>query len=129
MSTEGTATSGAAPGPPADQRALQEEIERTREHLGETVEALVAKVDVKAQAQQQARHLTGLLKSSAAQGRHRAANAATSISKATPEPVKGAADDAAAVTRRNRGPVAAAAGAVAVSVLAWLLIRRLRGRS
>ena len=42
MSIEGTATS-AAPGPPDDRQALQEEIERTREHLGETVEALVAK--------------------------------------------------------------------------------------
>jgi hypothetical protein len=66
MSTEGTATS-AAPGPPDDRQALQEEIERTREHLGETVEALVAKADVKARAQDKARELTGRLKAKADQ--------------------------------------------------------------
>jgi chromosome segregation ATPase len=66
MSTEGTTASDAAPGSPDDQQALQEEIERTREHLGETVEALVAKVDVKAQAQEKARELTGRLKATAA---------------------------------------------------------------
>ena len=53
MSTEGTATSD-APGPPDDRQALQEEIERTREHLGETVAELAAKADVKAQAQAKA---------------------------------------------------------------------------
>jgi hypothetical protein len=145
MSTEGTATSD-APGPPDDRQALQEEIERTREHLGETVEALVAKVDVKARAQnkareltgrlkakadqadvkalaqQQARHLAGLLKSTAAQGRHRAA----SLSAGAPDTVKGAADSAAATARRNRLPLAAAIGAAVASVLAWLLIRRWR---
>jgi chromosome segregation ATPase len=164
MSTEDTAISADAPGAPDDQQALQEEIERTREHLGETVEALVAKADVKAQAQakasqvkaqaqekarqltgrlktkaaqtdvkaqaqQKARDLTGLLKTTAAQGRHRAATAATSVSKATPEPVKGAVGSAAATTKRHRGPLAAAAGATVASVLAWLLIRRWRGRS
>jgi len=145
MSTEGTATS-AAPGPPDDRQALQEEIERTREHLGETVEALVAKADVKAraqdkareltgrlkakadqadvkgQAQQQARHLAGLLKGTAAQGRHRAA----SLSDGAPDTVKEAADSAAATARRNRLPLAAAVGAAVASVLALLLIRRWR---
>jgi hypothetical protein len=108
MSTEGAATSADAPGPPDGRPALEEEIERTREHLGATVEALVAKVDVKARAQEKARQvtgqlkskaaetdvkaraqqqaswLTGLLRSTAARGRHRAATAATSLSQATP---------------------------------------------
>jgi 2C-methyl-D-erythritol 2,4-cyclodiphosphate synthase len=35
-----------------DQQELEKEIEQTREHLGETVEALAAKVDVKARAQE-----------------------------------------------------------------------------
>ena len=126
MSTEEAAAAAAAPGPPDDRQALQEEIERTREHLGETVEALVAKADVKARAQDKARQLTGLLKSTAAQGRHRAATAATSISQATPETVKSAADNAAATTRRHRVPLAAAVGAAIASVLAWLLIRHWR---
>jgi chromosome segregation ATPase len=136
MSTEEATASGAAAGPPDGQQALQAEIERTREHLGETVEALAAKVDVKAQAQEvkaqaqeKARQLTGLLKSTAAQGRDRAVTAAASISKSTPEPVKEAAGHAGAATRQNRGPLAAAFGAAVVSVLAWLLVRRWRGRS
>jgi hypothetical protein len=129
MSTEGATASDAATGPADGEQALQEQIERTREHLGETVEALVAKVDVKAQAQEKARQLTGLLKSTAAEGRQRAVTAATSLSKATPEPVKEAADNVGAATRRNRGPLAAGVGAAVASVLAWLLIRRWRGRS
>jgi predicted metal-dependent phosphoesterase TrpH len=150
MSTERTVSSAAAPGPPDDRQALQEEIERTREHLGETVEALVAKVDVKAQAQdkvrqltgrlkntaaqadvkgqaqQRARHLGGLLKRTAGRGRHRATTAAASISQVTPETVKRAADGAAATTGRHRRTLAVAAGAAVASVLAWLLIRRWR---
>jgi hypothetical protein len=129
MSTEEAAASDALAGPADGQQALQEEIERTREHLGESVEALVAKVDVKAQAQEKARQLTELLKSTAAQGRDRAATAAASISKSTPEPVKEAVGNAGAATRQNRGPLAAAVGAAVVSGLAWLLIRRWRGRS
>jgi predicted metal-dependent phosphoesterase TrpH len=148
-----TSAAGAAPGPPDDQQALQEEIERTRERLVETVDALAAKADVKAraqdkareltgrlkakadqsdvkaQAQQKARHLAGMLKSTAAQGRHRAATAATGLSQAAPETVKGAADSAAAATRRNRVPLAATVGAAIATVLAWLLIRQWRGRS
>ena len=68
MSIEGTVV-GASPGPPDDPQGLQQEIERTREHLGETVEALVAKVDVKARAQGEATRLMGRLKASAVQAR------------------------------------------------------------
>jgi hypothetical protein len=39
---------------PPQEEALAEEIERTREHLGETVEALAAKADVKGRAQRRA---------------------------------------------------------------------------
>ena len=35
-----------------DQQELEKEIEQTREQLGQTVEALAAKVDVKARAQE-----------------------------------------------------------------------------
>ena len=36
---------------PDDQQELEKEIEQTREQLGETVDALAAKVDVKTRAQ------------------------------------------------------------------------------
>jgi 2C-methyl-D-erythritol 2,4-cyclodiphosphate synthase len=37
---------------PDDQQELEKEIEQTREQLGQTVEALAAKVDVKARARE-----------------------------------------------------------------------------
>src|SRR5580698_2509908 len=73
MSTEGTVV-GAASGPPDDPQGLQQEIERTREHLGETVEALVAKMDVKARAQEEATRLIGRLKARVVQARQQAAD-------------------------------------------------------
>ena len=48
--------------PPDNPDALVEEINRTREELGNTVEALAAKVDVKARAQQKASEVSGELK-------------------------------------------------------------------
>jgi Protein of unknown function (DUF3618) len=109
MSIEGTVV-GSAPGPADDPQELQEEIERTREHLGQTVEALMAKVDVKARAQDEASRLIGRLKARAVQARQQAvartyqarhqvadkaagpreqvAGAAAGISKVTPAPVK-----------------------------------------
>ena len=47
---------------PDDQQELEKEIEQTREQLGQTVEALTAKVDVKARAQQELGQLTARLK-------------------------------------------------------------------
>ena len=93
MSTEGTATSD-APGPPDDRQALQEEIERTREHLGETVEALVAKVDVKARAKDEAGRLIGRLKAKAVQARQQAAERAADARRQ-------AADKTAGPARRS----------------------------
>jgi Protein of unknown function (DUF3618) len=69
MSDESPTVVGVVSGPPDGQQALQEEIERTREHLGQTVEALVAKVDVKARAQDEAGRLVGRLKATAIQAR------------------------------------------------------------
>ena len=149
MSIEGKVV-GAAPGPPDDPQGLQQEIERTREHLGETVEALVAKVDVKARAQDEAGRLIGRLKARviearqqatarAYQARHQVADktegprgqvagAAAGISKVTPEPVKQAAGNAAATARRRRTPLLAAIGAVGAGLVGWLLFQRWRRR-
>jgi Protein of unknown function (DUF3618) len=52
-----------------DPRQLEAEIERTRERLGETVEALAAKADVRARAQQKATELTGRLQNKANQAK------------------------------------------------------------
>ena len=60
-----TAAEGAAgetDSPPDNPEALVEEINRTREELGNTVEALTAKVDVKARAQSKVSEISGQLK-------------------------------------------------------------------
>src|ERR1700722_14985019 len=59
---EGTGEPGGAEAPPDNPEALVEEINRTREELGNTVEALAAKADVKARAQQKATDVSGQLK-------------------------------------------------------------------
>ena len=51
--------------PPESLQALTEEIDRTRQELGETVEALVAKVDVKARAREKAAGLAGRVSAAA----------------------------------------------------------------
>jgi Protein of unknown function (DUF3618) len=152
MSIEGTVV-GAAPGAPDDPQGLQDEIERTREHLGQTVEALVAKVDVKARAQDEAGRLIGRLKSKVIQARQQAAARATEarrqvaastagprqvrpqaaavaagISKATPEPVKQAAGNVVDTARRRRTPLLAGIGATAAGLVGWLLFQRWRQR-
>jgi hypothetical protein len=57
---------------PDDPDQLRQDIERTREQLGETVEALVAKTDVKAQAKDKVGQLTGRLKGTTAQAKEQA---------------------------------------------------------
>lgn len=58
---------------PADNvRVLRQEIEQAREQLGETVERLMAKTDVKARTRDQAATLAGQLKGQAIQARTQA---------------------------------------------------------
>jgi Protein of unknown function (DUF3618) len=127
MSIEGKVVDAAA-GQPEDPEGLREEIARTREHLGQTVEALVAKADVKARAQDEASRLIGRLKGRAVQARQQAAARAAGISNVTPEPVKQAAENAAATARQRRTPLLAAIGAVGAGVMGWLLFQRWRRR-
>src|SRR2546430_14981292 len=63
----------AAPAAPDDPQELEREIERTREQLGETVELLAAKADVKSRAQAKATELSERIKSKAGQVRRQAA--------------------------------------------------------
>jgi hypothetical protein len=63
--SEDTAGSGT---PPQSAEALTAEIERTRLELGETVEALVAKTDVKARARHRAAEVADSLRGKARSG-------------------------------------------------------------
>jgi hypothetical protein len=70
MTTDQPADAGSSV--PDDPDQLRQDIERTREQLGETVEALVAKTDVKAQAKDKVGQLTGRLKGTTAQAKEQA---------------------------------------------------------
>jgi len=59
---------------PGDEQELRQEIEQTRDQLGETVEQLVAKTDLKGRARAKAARLTKRVKASAAQVRAKAAD-------------------------------------------------------
>jgi LPXTG-motif cell wall-anchored protein len=90
-----------------DAQQLREEIERTRERLGETVDQLVDKADVKGRAQAQAAELT-----------RRARNAAADTAGKVREQVT--------ATRAETGTAAwmMAAGAVVLAVAALVVWRR-----
>jgi hypothetical protein len=77
-----------------DQQELEKEIEQTRERLGGTVEAVAAKVDVKARAQEKL-----------GQAKQQATRAGQQI-------------------RKRPIPAAATAGVIAALVLFFTLIRR-----
>jgi hypothetical protein len=98
-----------------DAERLHAEIERTREHLGETVEQLAAKMDVEGRARAKATELAGqltrLAKSAPAQARTQAARAREQA--------------AARVSRTHPVPLLAAAGVLAAAAL---IIWRMRGK-
>lgn len=64
---------------PVDEAQLRQEIEQTREQLGETVEQLAAKADVKGRARVKTAELAGRMKSQTAQARTQAATRASSV--------------------------------------------------
>ena len=90
---------------PDDQQELEKEIEQTREQLGQTVEALAARVDVKARAQQELDQLTARLKGTANQAKQQAAQAGQQI-------------------RKRPVPAAATVGVIGALVLFFTVIRR-----
>ncbi|GAB3958318.1 DUF3618 domain-containing protein [Micromonospora vulcania] len=106
-----------------DTEALREEIRRTRVELGETMEALAAKADVKAR-----------LKESAGQARERLrGQAAQTVAQLRGQAVRRATDARAQayekgeLVRRNPVPWAAiAAGAVATVVVLMIVRGRRR---
>jgi hypothetical protein len=102
---------------------IQQEIERTRDHLGETVEELAARADVKARARARAAGM----KDKAAQMKVRAQGKATEMSGQLRQSRPAQSQLAQGETVRRRWPLAAAAaGAVLVGSV---LVRRRRRRA
>jgi Protein of unknown function (DUF3618) len=92
---------------PTEPAELERDIEQTRERLGETVEALAAKTDVKARAKEKASEISSQMraKGAAVSGRVKNTGAVT-------------ARQATTAVRSNAVPVAAAAAAVAAVLFA-----------
>ncbi len=89
---------------------IQQEIERTREHLGETVDELAAKADVKARARARAAEVT-------ARAHERATMVSGRVKDKTAD-VSGRVKRSQAVQRR--WPLAVAAGVLVVgSAVIW----------
>lgn len=104
---------------------LRIRVEATREELGETVEALAAKADVKARAQEKTtavkQQVAERTTHVTAQLRDRATHAAHAVQDRTPEPVREKAGQGMRAARDHRAPL------LAVGVLvALLLVRRSR---
>jgi Protein of unknown function (DUF3618) len=107
---------------PDDQQELEKEIEQTREQLGETVEALAAKVDVKARAQEKLGQLTARLK-----GKATGATRQLRLQDRANQ-VKQQAGQVGQQIRKRPVPAAATAGVIGALVLFFTLFRRLMRR-
>jgi hypothetical protein len=114
-----TDSSGEA-GPDAEETRSPEEIradiEQTRTELGDTVEALAEKTDVKGQAKQRIAEIKGDLQ-------HKREELTTKAKNATPESARKSGQQVAAKVRENPVPVALG-GAVIAGYVLWRLTGR-----
>jgi ElaB/YqjD/DUF883 family membrane-anchored ribosome-binding protein len=114
----------------AEQRTpeeIREEIEEDREELGQTVEALAGKADVKGQAKakvQDVKHGAQAKMSAAKEtAQQRADEVASKAKSATPESMGEGAQTIAKRAQANPVPVAVAAAFGTGVVVGWLLSR------
>lgn len=109
-------TGGPAVTDTQDPEEIQREIERTREQLGDTVEALAQKADVKAQAKQR----VGQTRAAASAKKARLLGKARD---ASPDGAVSVASRASQRARENPAPLAVA-GAFAAGLLTARVFRR-----
>jgi hypothetical protein len=100
--------SGSIAKPPDNARQLELEIERTREQLGETVQELLARVDVKGRALAKASEVSEKCKSSVVQARNHAATRAAGVRSQVAGNTSAARQKAASGGKASRDRVTAA---------------------
>jgi hypothetical protein len=101
-------------GDPVDAERLRDEIERTREHLGATVDQLVARVDVKSRARAGAAELAGRLK-----------RAGLQAGQAAPGYARRAITQGTQAARQQRVPLSVTAAVlVGLGIVTWQRRRR-----
>lgn len=124
-----------------DMAALREEIKQTRTELGETVQALAAKADVKARAKESVEHTKAKVKAQAAEATGKVTEAVKGATHTATDAVRSAAagargtaaqagdkaHDAGGQVRRSPVPLAAVLVGV-VAVVGVILIVRGRRR-
>jgi ElaB/YqjD/DUF883 family membrane-anchored ribosome-binding protein len=108
------------PGADASVEEIQADIDKTRQELGQTVEALVAKTDVKGRAKEKASDTKDRITEKAAQTRDVVVEKATAAQSVAREALT---DDAASV--KSLLPVAAAIAA-SIAVIGLVVWRRRR---
>lgn len=96
---------------------IQQDIERTREELGETAAALTEKADVKAQAKARA-------ESAKAAAQHKKDELLGKAREAAPDSVGSGAQSVASTAKQNRVPIGVMAAFAGGVLVGWLLKRR-----
>jgi ParB-like chromosome segregation protein Spo0J len=102
---------------------IREEIEGTREELGDTVAAVAEKTDVKKQAQAKVDDVKAQVSAKADEAKVKAKELGDQAKAAAPESPSEGAQQARALAQRNPTPVAIAGAVLALLVL-WRLLRR-----
>ena len=105
-----------------DPDVLREEIRQTRADLGETVQALAARADVKARAKEQVEQTKQRVRQSAVQATERLKGQATQVVHSA----VASAEDASQHARRNPIPWASVAAAGVALVVVLLVVRSRR---
>ena len=108
-----------------DPDVIRAQIEETRHELGDTVEALAAKADVKAHMNDKIEATKETLKDKAEVAKTKAADVAGTAAGAVPEPARQAIDKVQEQARRRPG---AFIGAAAALLIALVTRRRVKGR-
>ncbi|MFC9585610.1 DUF3618 domain-containing protein [Streptomyces yangpuensis] len=93
---------------------LREQVERSRDELGRTIEALAGKADLKAQAGRKTAQVADRIHETAV-------HTAELVKHATPEPVLDGADRVVSVARAHHKPLLAVGCA---ALVVFLLVRR-----
>jgi len=118
-----TAGDGETPAPESPE-ALRADIEETRAELGDTVEALAAKTDVKARAEDRVEGIKQDARAKAEQARVKADEVKAKVTSVTPESARQGGSQVVAKARANPVPVAGAAALVLAFVLGRRSARR-----
>jgi peptide subunit release factor 1 (eRF1) len=115
--TRGARTAPAAQADiPDDPQELAEDIKQTRAQVGQTVEALSAKLDPKTQLRETAEHVKGRVSATTSEVTSKVTDRAGTVG----QQLRGATAKAARSADENRVPLAVAAGVAVLLAGAWI---------